>query len=56
VIEANDMKEKPIIVVSAGGEFTDVLKNGLESNNVPNYTFPENAVRAIKHLVDYYGK
>ncbi len=53
VIEANDMKKKPIIVVSAGGEFTDVLKSNLEQNGVPNYTFPENAVQAIKNLVRY---
>ncbi len=56
VIEANDTRKKPIAVVSAGGEFTEVLKSNLEANNVPNYTFPENAVRAIKHLVDYYSK
>jgi len=56
IIEANDMKKKPIIVVSAGGEFTDVLKSTLEANNIPNYTFPENAVRAIRHLVGYYKK
>lgn len=56
VVEMNDLKKKPIVVVSAGGEFTEVLKNSLEANNIPNYTFPENAVRAIKNLVDYYGR
>jgi len=56
IIEANNMKSKPIAVVSAGGEFTEVLKKNVESNNVPTYTFPENAVRSIKHLVEYYNK
>ncbi|MCX6815590.1 MAG: CoA-binding protein [Candidatus Aenigmarchaeota archaeon] len=56
IIEANNMHEKPIIVVSAGGEFTEVLKKNVESNNVPTYTYPENAVRSIRHLIDYYGK
>lgn len=56
IIECNDMKKKPIVVVSAGGEFTEILKKDLEANNIPNFTFPENAVRAIKNLVDYYGK
>ncbi len=56
IIEANDTKKKPIVIVSAGGEFTDVLKSNLEANNVPNYTFPENAVAAIKNLVEYYKK
>ena len=56
IIEARDMKKKPLVIVSAGGEFTDVLSRSVEDNNVPAYTFPENAVRAIKHFVDYYGK
>ncbi|MFC1800563.1 acetate--CoA ligase family protein [Nanoarchaeota archaeon] len=54
VIEANDQKKKPIIVVSTGGEFTEVLKDALEDTDVPCYTFPEGAVDAIRHLVDYY--
>jgi acetate---CoA ligase (ADP-forming) len=54
IVEFNDMHRKPIIIVSAGGEFTEVLKESLEKNNIPNFTFPENAVRAIKHLVEYY--
>src|SRR3989344_3284009 len=56
IIEARDMKKKPLVIVSTGGEFTDVLSRSVEDNNVPAYTFPENAVRAIKHFVDYYGK
>ncbi len=56
IIEARDMKKKPMVVVSAGGEFTEILSKNVEANNVPTFTFPENAVRAIKHLVDYYGK
>lgn len=56
ITEANNSKQKPILVVSAGGEFTEVLKKSVESNNVPTYTYPENAVRALKHLTDYYGK
>ena len=50
------MKKKPIVVVSAGGEFTEVLKNTVESNNVPTYTFPEDAIKALKHLIEYNGK
>jgi len=54
VTEFNDLNKKPIIVVSTGGEFTQVLKNSLESNGVPCFTFPENAVKSIKKLTDYY--
>lgn len=56
IIEANDLKKKPIIVVSTGGEFTELLKKNVEANNVPCYTFPEEAVEAIKKLVEYYSK
>jgi len=56
IVEANDMKVKPIIVVSAGGEFTEVLRKSLDENNIPTYTFPEQAVKAIAKLVEYYGK
>ena len=56
ITEFNDLKKKPIIVVSTGGEFADVLKKSLEENNVVNYTFPDEAVRAIKALIDYYSK
>jgi acetyl coenzyme A synthetase (ADP forming)-like protein len=56
ITEANDLKKKPIIVVSTGGEFTDVLKKSLEDNGVANFTFPERAVIAIKALTDYYSR
>ena len=54
VTEANDMAKKPIVVVSTGGEFTDVMRRALEQNNVPCFTFPNGAVKAIKQLVSYY--
>ncbi|MEK6862805.1 MAG: CoA-binding protein, partial [Nanoarchaeota archaeon] len=56
ITEFNDLKKKPIIVISTGGEFADILKKSLEENNVVNYTFPDEAVRAIKALIDYYSK
>ncbi len=56
IIEANDLHKKPIVVVSTGGEFTEVLKKNVEANGVPCYTFPEEAVEAIKKLVEYNGK
>lgn len=56
ITEINDLKKKPIIVVSTGGEFTELLKKNLEENNIPCYTFPEEAVTSIKALTDYYLK
>lgn len=54
LVEANDLKKKPIVVVSAGGEYTEVMRKNLESNGIPTYTYPEDAVRAIQQLVKYY--
>jgi|SRR3989344_2201034 len=56
ITEINDLKKKPIILVSTGGEFTELLKKSLEENNIPCYTFPEEAVNSIKALTDYYLK
>ncbi len=56
ITEINDSKRKPIIVVSTGGEFTEILKKNLELNGVPSFRFPEDAVKSIKQLVCYYDK
>jgi acyl-CoA synthetase (NDP forming) len=56
IIDLNDMKKKPLIIVSTGGEFTELLKSNLENSGVPTYKYPENAVRAIRALVEYYVK
>ncbi|MBI2663364.1 CoA-binding protein [Candidatus Woesearchaeota archaeon] len=54
ITEFKTMHKKPIVVVSTGGEFTQILKESLQNNGVPCFTYPENAVRSIKALVDYY--
>lgn len=54
LIEANDLKKKPIVVVSAGGEYTEVMRKNLEQNGIPTYTYPEDAVRSVQQLVKYY--
>jgi len=56
ITEFNDMKKKPIIVVSTGGEYTKVLKRNLEENNIPCFDYPGQAVRAIKKLTEFYKK
>lgn len=56
IIEANDLRKKPIVVVSTGGEFTDLLSENLEKNNIPCFDFPDHAVGAIKQLVEYHTK
>ena len=54
IIEMNDRKKKPIVVVSTGGEFTELLSRNLEANGIPTFEYPEAAVRSIKALVEYY--
>ncbi|MBI4170345.1 MAG: CoA-binding protein [Candidatus Aenigmarchaeota archaeon] len=56
IVETNDLCRKPIVCVSTGGEFTETLKKNLESNGVPCYNFPEDAVRAIEKFVQYHRK
>lgn len=55
LIEMNNLKKKPIVIVSTGGEFTELLNENLENNGIPCFRFPNQAVRAIKLLVDYYN-
>ena len=56
IIEFSKMKQKPIVVVSTGGEFTEVLRRSLDQNNLVTYTFPEDAVHSLSALVEYYLK
>jgi acyl-CoA synthetase (NDP forming) len=56
VSEFNNQKKKPIVVVSTGGEFTELLKHNLEEKGVPSFTFPAQAVEAIRELCNYYLK
>lgn len=54
VSELNRLKKKPIVVVSTGGDFTELHKKDLESYGVPCYTFPDQAVKSIRVLCEYY--
>ena len=56
ITEYNDLKKKPIVVVSTGGEFTEHLMESLGETGVTSFTFPEEAVKAIIALVEYYTK
>lgn len=46
----NDLCKKPIVVVSTGGEFTEVLSSRLEENGVVVYTYPEQGINSISKL------
>lgn len=53
IIEINKKSSKPIIVISAGGRYTEVLKKSLEDSGVPCFSYPERAARAMRVLYDY---
>jgi acetyl coenzyme A synthetase (ADP forming)-like protein len=44
---------KPLVVVSAGGEYTQSQKRVIESAGVPVYESPGIAAKALKALIDY---
>ncbi len=54
VSELNSAHKKPIITVSTGGDYTTELQEKLSEQGVPTFTFPNEAVKAIKALCDYY--
>jgi acyl-CoA synthetase (NDP forming) len=53
VSEQNKTKKKPMIIISAGGEYTEVLKKSMEDYGIPCFSYPERAAMAMKALYDY---
>jgi len=53
VSAASDRSSKPMIVIAAGGRFTEVLKKTLEDSGVPTFSYPEKAAAALKALYDF---
>ncbi|MFH1222601.1 MAG: CoA-binding protein [Candidatus Micrarchaeota archaeon] len=51
--KASDDQKKPIIVVSMGGEYTEVYRKILESKGVPTFSSPSAAIRTLKKFVEY---
>jgi len=54
-IRASDLKQKPIIAVCTGGEYTDMHKRIMESYGVPTYASPSSAMRSIARFMEYAG-
>ncbi|MBS3781078.1 MAG: CoA-binding protein [Candidatus Thermoplasmatota archaeon] len=45
-------KEKPIITIASGGEFTHSMSEKIEKRGIPVYQTPEDAVQAIRGLCE----
>ncbi len=56
ISEMHEETKKPIIVVSTGGEFTEILSENLEERGLPVFNFPEDAIKAVDKLVWYDRK
>jgi acetyl coenzyme A synthetase (ADP forming)-like protein len=55
--EAAAKGKKPVVVVSAGGEYTEILKRNLEEKNVPTFSSTRRAVDSLRALWEYsHGK
>ena len=48
-----EQKKKPVVVIAAGGRFTEVLKKSMEDFGVPTFSYPEKAAKALGALYDY---
>lgn len=45
--------KKPIVVIAAGGRFTEVLKKSMEDLGIPTFSYPEKAAKALGALYEY---
>ncbi|MCL5102314.1 MAG: acetate--CoA ligase family protein [Candidatus Marsarchaeota archaeon] len=53
IIKYGTESEKPIVVVSPGGNYAEVHNNMMESSGVPVYPSPEDASKALAALIKY---
>ena len=53
VSEASERKLKPMVVIAAGGRYTEVLKKSLEDAGVPTFSYPERAIDALRALHEF---
>ncbi len=53
ISESHRSSQKPIIVVSTGGEFTDLLSRSLRERGLSVFSFPDEAISALDKLIAY---
>lgn len=53
IINAFKTSNKPIFVISAGGEYTEVLKKTMEDIGIPTFSYPQDAAMAMRVLYEF---
>ncbi len=56
ITEAHRNSKKPIIVVSTGGEFTELLSKSLMERGIPVFNFPTETITSLDKVVNYQLK
>jgi len=53
IINAFKSSKKPIFVVSAGGDYTEVLKKTMEDIGIPTFSYPQDAAKSMRVLYEF---
>ncbi len=53
LVRAAQQKNKPIVVVSTGGEYTELHRRILDGYGIPTYPSPTSAMRAVSRFLQY---
>jgi len=53
LVKAAQSKKKPIVVVSTGGEYTELHRRILDGYGIPTYPSPSSAMRAVAKFLQY---
>lgn len=53
IVKAAQACKKPLVVVSTGGEYTEMHRRILDSYGIPTYQSPSSAVKSLRKLLDY---
>ena len=55
ITEFGKRRKKPLVLVSAGGRFSEVLKKPIEDHGIPTFSYPDAAAKALKALYEYHN-
>ena len=53
LVKAAQARSKPIVVVSTGGEYTELHRRILDGYGIPTYPSPSSAMRAVSRFLQY---